>query len=162
MFQISKTNTCYYNMDCIQRNQKPFLNFRRHPKAKTILTWMGFYAVVFFILHNLAEVSQTAGCIRFIFLRRFSLAFEGVLCVSLFKQIFTGITVTQSFWDMLPKLKITDFNAFIASSPLWHQIICAQYESLISLKGSIFSWRRMIQAHTIPSKLCPRVNLGSR
>jgi len=40
---------------------------------------------------------------------------------------------------MLPKLKITDFYTFIASSPLWHQIIWARYESLITLKGSIFS-----------------------
>lgn len=40
---------------------------------------------------------------------------------------------------MLPQLKITDFYAFTASSPLWQQIIWTQYESLISLKESIFS-----------------------
>lgn len=59
--------------------------------------------------------------------------------------------------------EITDFYAFIASSPMWQQIICAQYESFF--KGAIFSKTKVEGGwfkHVIPSRLCPRVDLGSR
>ncbi len=165
-FGICETNITTMWMELFPnlKKTKAIFKLQTAAKAETFLAWMCLDAIVFFMLHNLAEALQTAGCIRCIFLRHFSLALEGVLCVSLLKQI-SLVWRNTIFWDVLPKLKkLQTFTLSLLHPQCGNKSFVLNMKSGF-FKGAIFSkteveggWFNTL----FPSRLCPRVDLGSR
>lgn len=146
------------------KKTKAIFKLQTAAKAETFLAWMCLDAIVFFMLHNLAEALQTAGCIWCIFLRLFSLAFEEVLCVSLLKRFFMydHNTIILRRVTKAKNYRLLRFHCFIPN-------VATNHLSLIwksgFFKGALCRKTKVEGGwfkHFIPSRLCPRVDLGSR